>query len=42
MAEPILTATDLVKHYPIKGGVLRRTVGNQQSACHFAEEVLNG
>ena len=25
--EPILVAEDLVKHYPIKGGVLRRTVG---------------
>ncbi len=30
MAEAILTATDLVKHYPIKGGVLRRTVGQRQ------------
>ncbi|MBW3086001.1 Vitamin B12 import ATP-binding protein BtuD [Austwickia sp. TVS 96-490-7B] len=28
MPEPILVATDLVKHYPIKGGVLRRTVGH--------------
>ncbi len=27
-AEPILIAKDLVKHYPIKGGVLRRTVGH--------------
>lgn len=27
MREPILVAKDLVKHYPIKGGVLRRTVG---------------
>ncbi len=26
--EPVLVATDLVKHYPIKGGVLRRTVGH--------------
>ena len=26
--EPILVAKDLVKHYPIKGGVLRRTVGH--------------
>ncbi len=26
--EPILVAQDLVKHYPIKGGVLRRTVGH--------------
>jgi len=26
-AEPILVAENLVKHYPIKGGVLRRTVG---------------
>ena len=26
--EPILIAEDLVKHYPIKGGVLRRTVGH--------------
>lgn len=28
MAEVILEAKDLVKHYPIKGGVLRRTVGH--------------
>ncbi len=27
MADVILSAHDLVKHYPIKGGVLRRTVG---------------
>ena len=27
MGEVILSATDLVKHYPIRGGVLRRTVG---------------
>ena len=27
-SEPILVAEDLVKHYPIKGGVLRRTVGH--------------
>ena len=28
LGEPILVAEDLVKHYPIKGGVLRRTVGH--------------
>ena len=27
MAEPILVAKDLVKHYPIKGGILRTTTG---------------
>ena len=28
MPEVILRATDLVKHYPIKAGVLRHTVGH--------------
>ena len=26
-AQPLLEVTDLVKHYPVRGGVLRRQVG---------------
>ncbi|MDU0314758.1 dipeptide ABC transporter ATP-binding protein [Phycicoccus sp. M110.8] len=42
MAEPILTATDLVKHYPIKGGVLRRTVGHVKAVDGVSFELLKG
>ena len=42
MAEPILTATDLVKYYPIKGGVLRRTVGHVKAVDGVSFELLKG
>ncbi len=42
MAEAILTATDLVKHYPIKGGVLRRTVGHVKAVDGVSFELLKG
>jgi oligopeptide transport system ATP-binding protein len=42
MAEAILTATDLVKHYPIKGGVLRRTVGHVKAVDGVSFELYKG
>jgi len=42
MAEAILTATDLVKYYPIKGGVLRRTVGHVKAVDGVSFELRKG
>ena len=42
MAEAILSATDLVKHYPIKGGVLRRTVGHVKAVDGVSFELYKG
>ena len=42
MAEVILRATDLVKHYPIKGGVLRRTVGHVKAVDGVSFELRRG
>ena len=42
MAEAILTATDLVKHYPIRGGVLRRTVGHVKAVDGVSFELYKG
>ncbi|MCA1782385.1 MAG: ABC transporter ATP-binding protein [Dermatophilaceae bacterium] len=42
MAEVILRATDLVKHYPIKGGVLRRTVGQVKAVDGVSFELHKG
>ncbi len=42
MAEAILTATDLVKHYPIKGGVLRTTVGYVKAVDGVSFELHKG
>ncbi len=42
MAEVILTATDLVKHYPIRGGVLRRTVGQVKAVDGVSFELHKG
>ena len=42
MAEAILTATDLVKYYPIKGGVLRRTVGHVKAVDGVSFELYKG
>ena len=42
MAEAILSATDLVKHYPIRGGVLRRTVGHVKAVDGVSFELYKG
>ena len=42
MAEAILSATDLVKHYPIKGGVLRTTVGHVKAVDGVSFELRRG
>ncbi|WP_082043885.1 ABC transporter ATP-binding protein [Mobilicoccus massiliensis] len=42
MAEPILVAKDLVKHYPIKGGVLRTTVGHVKAVDGVSFELGRG
>ncbi len=42
MADAILTATDLVKHYPIRGGVLRRTVGHVKAVDGVSFELRKG
>ncbi|MCE1179448.1 MAG: dipeptide ABC transporter ATP-binding protein [Micrococcales bacterium] len=42
MADAILTATDLVKHYPIKGGVLRRTVGHVKAVDGVSFQLMRG
>ncbi|WP_226344800.1 ABC transporter ATP-binding protein [Agilicoccus flavus] len=40
--DPILVAKDLVKHYPIKGGVLRRTVGHVKAVDGVSFELRRG
>lgn len=42
MADIILEAKDLVKHYPIKGGVLRRTVGNVKAVDGVSFQLHRG
>ncbi|HHU10619.1 MAG TPA: dipeptide ABC transporter ATP-binding protein [Intrasporangiaceae bacterium] len=42
MADVILQATDLVKHYPIKGGVLRHTVGWVKAVDGVSFELHKG
>ncbi|MEI2779161.1 MAG: dipeptide ABC transporter ATP-binding protein [Tetrasphaera sp.] len=42
MAEVILKATDLVKHYPIKTGVMRRTTGWVKAVDGVSFELLQG
>lgn len=42
MAEPILVAKDLVKHYPIKGGILRTTTGHVKAVDGVSFELLKG
>ncbi|HNQ05846.1 MAG TPA: dipeptide ABC transporter ATP-binding protein [Tetrasphaera sp.] len=42
MPEVILKATDLVKHYPIKGGILRRTVGQVKAVDGVSFELYQG
>ncbi|WP_460742910.1 ABC transporter ATP-binding protein [Mariniluteicoccus endophyticus] len=40
--EPILSARDLVKHYPIKAGVLRRTVGHVKAVDGVSFDLYPG
>ncbi len=42
MAEVILSAKDLVKHYPIRGGVLRRTVGSVRAVDGVSFDLHTG
>lgn len=42
MADVILKADDLVKHYPIKGGVLRTTVGQVKAVDGVSFELHRG
>lgn len=42
MAEVILRATDLVKHYPIKAGVLRHTVGHVKAVDGVSFDLHKG
>ena len=42
MADVILKADDLVKHYPIKGGVLRTTVGHVKAVDGVSFELHRG
>ncbi|WP_284303741.1 ABC transporter ATP-binding protein [Mobilicoccus caccae] len=42
MDDSILVAKDLVKHYPIKGGVLRRTVGHVKAVDGVSFELRQG
>ena len=42
MPEVILSAQDLVKHYPIKAGVLRRTVGQVKAVDGVSFELHKG
>ncbi len=42
MSDVILQATDLVKHYPIKKGVLRRTVGHVKAVDGVSFELHRG
>jgi peptide/nickel transport system ATP-binding protein/oligopeptide transport system ATP-binding protein len=42
LAEPLLVATDLVKRFPIQGGVLGRTVGHVEAVSGVSLEVGRG
>ena len=42
MADVILKATDLVKYYPIKGGILRLTVGQVKAVDGVSFELRQG
>ncbi len=42
MSDVIIEATDLVKHYPIKRGVLRRTVGHVKAVDGVSFELRRG
>ena len=42
MPEVILSAQDLVKHYPIKKGILRRTVGHVKAVDGVSFDLHQG
>ncbi|MEO8095459.1 MAG: ATP-binding cassette domain-containing protein, partial [Pseudolysinimonas sp.] len=42
MADVILTATDLVKYYPIRGGILRQTTGQVKAVDGVSFELHKG
>lgn len=42
MAEAILTATDLVKYYPVRGGIMRRQVGEVKAVDGVTFELNKG
>jgi oligopeptide transport system ATP-binding protein len=42
MIQPLLRVNDLVKNFPIKGGVLRRTVGHVHAVDHVSFELAAG
>jgi peptide/nickel transport system ATP-binding protein/oligopeptide transport system ATP-binding protein len=40
--EPLLQVRDLVKHFPVRGGVLQRTVGEVHAVCGVSFDVERG
>src|SRR5579883_2876764 len=42
MAEPLLRVTGLVKNFPVKGGILRRTVDEVHAVDHVSFEIGAG
>ena len=42
MSDVIMRAEGLVKHYPIKGGVLRRTVGHVRAVDGVSFDLHKG
>jgi oligopeptide/dipeptide ABC transporter ATP-binding protein len=41
-AEPILEVRDLVKHFPVRSGMLQRTVGQVHAVCEISFDVSPG
>jgi oligopeptide transport system ATP-binding protein len=42
MSEPLLRVTELVKNFPVKGGVLRRAVDEVHAVDHVSSELATG
>ena len=42
MNEPLLRVTELVKNFPVKGGVLRRAVDEVHAVDHVSFELATG